>query len=96
MAEIGKKNQENSKQRPEAKLSYLRIIYFLHLRYHPNIIGYILKNKQKNKCVCIHKIIRLIIVKIKMKMKNRSYRYKKKKIDLGLDMDRNKVNKKSV
>ena len=93
MAEIGKKNQENSKQRPEAKLSYLRI---LHLRYHPNIIGYILKNKQKNKCVCIHKIIRLIIVKIKMKMKNRSYRYKKKKIDLGLDMDRNKVNKKSV
>ena len=33
------------------------------------------KSKQKNKCVCIHEIIRLIIMKMKMKMKNRSHRY---------------------
>ena len=37
--------------------------------------GHILKNKLKNKCVCVHKIIRLIIMKIKMKIKNRSRRY---------------------
>ena len=30
---------------------------------------------QKKKCVCIHEIIRLIIMKVKMKMKNRSYVY---------------------
>ena len=30
---------------------------------------------QKNKCVCIHEIIRLIIMKVEMKMKNRSYIY---------------------
>ena len=34
-----------------------------------------LKNKQKNMNVCIHEIIRLIIIKIKTKMKNRSHRY---------------------
>ena len=39
------------------------------------MIGHILKNKQNNKCVCIHEIIRLIIMKMKMKMKNRSHRY---------------------
>ena len=48
---------------------YLKIIHILH-SYHPKIIWHILKNKQKNKCVCIHEIIRLII----MKMKNRSHR----------------------
>ena len=36
------------------------------------MIGYNLKNKQKNKCACIHEIIRLIVMKRKMKMKNRS------------------------
>ena len=35
----------------------------------------ILKNKQKNKCVCFDEIIRLIIMKMEMKMKNRSHRY---------------------
>ena len=39
------------------------------------IIGHILRNKQTNKCVCIHEIIRLIIMKRKMKMTNRSHRY---------------------
>ena len=33
------------------------------------IIGHILKSKQKNKYVCIHEIIWLIIMKMKMKMK---------------------------
>ena len=41
----------------------------------PKIIGHVLKNKQKNKCVCIHEIIRLIVIKMKMKMKNRSHRF---------------------
>ena len=54
---------------------YLKIIHILHRRYHPRIIGHILRNKQKNKYVCIHEIMRLIIMKMNMKMKNRSHRY---------------------
>ena len=53
----------------------LKIVHILHQPYHPKVIGHILKNKQKNKCVCIHEIIRLIIMRMKMKMKNRSHRY---------------------
>ena len=45
----------------------------VHQRYHPKVIGYILKNKQKDKCVCIHETIRLIVMKMKMKMENRSH-----------------------
>ena len=52
---------------------YLKIIYIFQPRYHPKVIGHILKNKQKNKCVCIHETKRLIKMKIKMKMKNRSH-----------------------
>ena len=54
---------------------YLKIIQIFHPRYHPKIIGYNLKNKQRYMYVCIHEIIRLTIMKMKMKMKNRSYRY---------------------
>ena len=54
---------------------YLKIFHILHPRYHPKIIGHILKNKQKNKCVCIHEIIRLIITELKTKKKNRSHRH---------------------
>ena len=54
---------------------YLKIIHIINIPYHPKIIGHILKNKQNNKCVCIHEIIRLIIMKIKIKMKNRSHRH---------------------
>ena len=32
-------------------------------------------SKQKNKCVCIHEIMRLTIIRMKMKMKNKSHRY---------------------
>ena len=31
---------------------YLKISYLLHSRYHPKIIGHVLKNKQKHKSVC--------------------------------------------
>ena len=37
--------------------------------------GHILKNKQKNKCACIHEIIRLVIMKMNKRMKSRSDRY---------------------
>ena len=53
----------------------LKTIHILHQHYYPEIIGLILKNKQKNKRVCIHEIIQLITTKMKMKLKNRSYRY---------------------
>ena len=52
---------------------YLKIMHILHPRYHLKIIGHILKNKQK--CVCFHEIIRLIIMKTEMKIKNRPHRY---------------------
>ena len=38
---------------------HLKIIQILQSRYKPRIIGHILKDKQKNKCVCIRDIIRL-------------------------------------
>ena len=28
--------------------SYMKAIHIIHLHYHPKIIGYLLKNKQKN------------------------------------------------
>ena len=31
------------------------MIHIFHQRYHLKVIGHI-KNKQKNKCVCIHEI----------------------------------------
>ena len=55
--------------------SFLKIIRVLHPRYHPKIIRHTLKNKQKNMYVCIHEIMRVIVMKMKMKMKNRSNRY---------------------
>ena len=54
---------------------YLKTIHILHPLYHPKIIGHILKNKQKKKCVCIDDIIRFIVMKMKMKMKNILHRY---------------------
>ena len=41
---------------------YLKIIHILHPRYHPKIIGGILQNKQKNKYVCIHEMILLLVI----------------------------------
>ena len=51
------------------------INHILHPLYHPTIIDHILKNKQKNVRICIHEIIRLILMKKKAIMKNRSHRY---------------------
>ena len=59
--------QANTKQHPEAEHQYPHS--------YSKIIGHILKINQKNKCVCIHEIIRLIIMKMKMKMKNTLQRY---------------------
>ena len=67
------KNQADANQHPEAEP--LQFEDYSHSRHHPKIIGHTLKNKQKNKCVCIHEIIRIIIMEIKMKKKNRSHRY---------------------
>ena len=58
------KNQANAKQDPETELLLLKIIHILHPRYHPKIVD-ILKNEQKNKCVCIHEVIWLILMKMK-------------------------------
>ena len=74
-AEIGKKIKQMLSNTLRLNFCYLKIIHILHLGYHPKITGHILKNKQKNKFVCIYEIIRLIIMKLKMKMKNRSHRY---------------------
>ena len=51
-----------------------QIIHILHPRYPPKIIERTLKSKQKNKCVCIHKVIRLIIKKMEKEKKSRSHR----------------------
>ena len=39
-------------------------IHIFHPRYHSKMIRHILKNKQKNKCVCFHNIIQLIMIKL--------------------------------
>ena len=54
---------------PRLHFCYLKIIHILHPRYHPKVIGHILKNKQKIKYDCVHEIMRLII------LKNRSQRH---------------------
>ena len=69
------KNQANAKQHPEAELclfeNYSRSSSTLSSKNNRTYS----KNKQKNKCVYIHKIIQLITMKMKMKKKNRSHRY---------------------
>ena len=69
------KNQENVTNTLKLNFGYLKIIHILHPRYHPKIIGHILKNKQKSKRFLTPEITRLIILKMKMKMKNRPHRY---------------------
>ena len=76
---------------PRLNFYYLKIIHILHPHYHPKITEHPLKNEQNNMYVCIHEIIRVIIMKMKMKMKYRSHRY-----DRSLDMDTNIVNIKNA
>ena len=63
--EIGKKIKEIL-----SNTLRLKIIHVLHQRFHPKVIGHILKSEQKNKCV----FVRLNMMKMTMKMKNRSRR----------------------
>ena len=53
---------------------YLKIIHILHPSLSENDRTYS-KKKAKNKYVCIHEVVRLIITKMKIKMKSRSRRY---------------------
>ena len=69
------------------------MIHILHPHYHPKIIEHILKNKQKNKCVFIHEIIRLTVMKMKMKMK---IHHIDTTYDLDLEMDTNKQYNRSL
>ena len=64
--EIGKKIKEIL-----SNTLRLKIIHVLLQRFHPKVIGHILKSEQKNKCV----FVRLNMMKMTMKMKNRSRRY---------------------
>ena len=73
------KNQANAKQHPQAELlPFENYSHSTSTLSSKNDWTYP-KNKQKNKCVCIHEVIRLIILKMKMKKKNRSHRYDIKK-----------------
>ena len=64
------KDQVNAKQYPEAEL----LLFENYSDSSSKTKGYILKNKQKNKYVCVYQIIRLIIMKMKMKIKKKSLR----------------------
>ena len=66
------KNPANAMQHPEAEL-----VLFENYSHSSSKLSSkdILRNKQTNKCVCIHEIMRLIIMKVKMKMTKRSHRY---------------------
>ena len=48
------KNQANAKQNTEAELLFF-FTFYIHVIIQ-KIVGHILKNKKKNKWVCIHKI----------------------------------------
>ena len=72
--------QHNYKQRQAEPWGWTIASYFENYSHSSSslsakIIGHILKNKQKNKSVCIYEIIRSIIMKMKMKIKNRWRRY---------------------
>ena len=67
------KNQANAKQHTEAQLLlFENYSHFLSTLSSKNK-RHISENKQRNKCVSIHEIIRLIIMKMKMEMKNKSH-----------------------
>ena len=50
-AEIGKKIEQRLSNTLRLNFCYLKIICFLHPRYHPKTLGHILKHVQKSKCV---------------------------------------------
>ena len=66
-AEIDLKNKEMLSNTLRLIVCYLKIIHIVHPCYHPKVIGHILKNKRKNKCIYIHEIIQLVLMKVRMK-----------------------------
>ena len=69
---LGGKNQVMLRNTLRLNFCCFNIIHILHPRNHSKIIGHIPKNKQRNKCVCVDEIVRLIVMK--MKVKRRSYK----------------------
>ena len=70
------KNQANIKQHPEAKLLLFEKYSLSSSTLSSKRIDHIVKKQaKKNKCVCIHKILRLITMKMKKKNKNESHKY---------------------
>ena len=84
------KNEANVKQHSEAELLTFKNYWHSLSTLSSNNTGHILKNKQKNKHVCIHEIMQLIIMKMKTKIKIDSHKYSINR--LGVDMDTNTVN----
>ena len=81
------KNQAKAKQHLEAELLLFEI--FSHSSsalFSKNNTIYSKNKQKKNKCVCIHEIIRLIIMKMKIKMKNRLH---------GCDINRHTLDKET-
>ena len=66
------KNQAIAKQYPEARILLFENYSHSSPTLSSKITGHILENKQKNNCVCIHDIIRLIKMKLIIKIKLRS------------------------
>ena len=53
----------------------MKIIHFLHPRYHSKIIGDILKKCTENGCVYFNDAIWAMAMKMRLKMKSRSQKY---------------------
>ena len=62
-AKISKNSSKSSATPWGWTFAYLKIISFFHPRYHPKVIGDILKNVQKYKCICFNDVIWLMTMK---------------------------------
>ena len=71
----GKKIKEKLSNTLRLNFWFLKIIPFLHPRYHPKITRDILKMYQKNKYVSFNELVWLMTMKMRLKMKNRSRLY---------------------
>ena len=56
IAEIGKKLKQKLNNTLRLNFDFLKIIRFIHPRYHPKIIGEILKNVQKTSASALMKL----------------------------------------
>ena len=71
----GKKIKEKLSNTLTLNFWFLKIIPFLHPRYHPKKTRDILKVYQKNKYVSFNELVWLMAMKMRLKMKNRSRLY---------------------